>query len=68
MKKVELILPDHTKVTMEDLEKMRGKASQEWYRADATVQKYQSRKLNLEKVIDGCTGRIRLLKILSKEG
>jgi hypothetical protein len=65
-KKMKLVLPDHTEVSMKDLEDIKLQAIGEWQEAEKAINKAEIRRQEAESVIRGCISRIRLLRILEE--
>ena len=64
---MKLVLPDHTQVSIEDLERLQDKAVSEWRKADKAMKHATNRMAASENVVRGCRVRIRLLRILESE-
>ena len=62
-----LVLPDHTEVSLADLERMKTTAIEEWRKADKALARADSRKRKAEEFLRGCTSRMRLLRILENK-
>lgn len=61
---MKLVLPNHTEVSIAELEEFRDRAIDEWRKAEKAQRRAQSRMRDAESVLSSCVSRIRLLRIL----
>jgi len=65
---MKLVLRDLTEASIADLDKIRDDANEDWKKALKAKNRSSGKMARMENIISECTGRIRLLKILSNDG
>ena len=64
MSKAKWVTLDRQELTVEQLEKIKTEAAEEWHKADNAIKRARSRRNNAEEMVRGCNARIRFLKAL----
>jgi hypothetical protein len=65
LKKIKLVLPNHTETDEDQLMKVRNFAIEKYRKAEESINRAEITRRQAEDIVRACNSRIRLLKLLS---